>query len=137
MPIEIRSKAVPGRLLHMVCSPGEITEKRTDFCPATEGLQVAGFRLREGQTFKPHAHKTRPREITHTQETWIVLSGMVLALYYDVDDRLIDAYALTAGECSITLDGGHNYKAITDDCLIIEVKTGPYVGTEADKRLLP
>lgn len=137
MPIEIRSKAEPGRLLHIVCWPGEITKDRTDFCPDTEGLQVAGFRLRDGQTFKPHAHKTRPREITHTQETWIVISGSVLAMYYDVDDRFLDAHVLNAGDCSITLDGGHNYKSLADDSLIIEVKTGPFVGVYADKRLLP
>lgn len=120
----------------MIFRRTEITDKRQDIAPETEGLQVSAFTMAKGKTFRPHEHLPRPREIPRTQETWILLSGSVEVTYYDVGGGLLGKTILRAGDCSISLLGGHNYIALEDDTQVYEVKLGPFVGVAADKRHL-
>jgi len=137
--IRIHSVADPSeRLLHLLfrkhvppCSP----VNRVDICPDEEGLQVASLTIRKGHRFRPHKHISRPREIGITQETWIVMSGLVRVSYYDIDDSLINKFTLYPGDCTITLGGGHTYEALTTSS-VYEVKTGPFESVEADKEVI-
>lgn len=130
---EIWSKRDSGKLLHLIFRHSGITESRTDICDAGEGLQVAAFRLPKGRTFQAHRHIPRERTIPQTQETWIVLSGRVLVKYYDTDGQPLSQAVLCAGDCSITLDGGHNYESLENWTDVVEVKLGPFVGVSEDK----
>jgi hypothetical protein len=119
--------------LHMVIRGDETREDRVDVSPECEGLQVACFSMPEGKTFRGHRHIHRPRTIPQTQETWIVISGSVRAMYYDVAGKHLGNHVLNAGDCSITFRGGHNYESLEDGSTVYEVKLGPFVGVEADK----
>ena len=136
MPARIYSLIDPTRLLHIVSRFGEITEQRLDIVPEAEGLQVACYRMPKGKKFRPHLHVERPREVPRTQECWIVLNGTVRVEYYDVDGSLLTSLWLRDGDCSITLAGGHSYQCLEADSTVYEVKLGPFVGTEDDKRFI-
>jgi cupin fold WbuC family metalloprotein len=96
-------------------------------------LQVAYLNMKSEQTFKAHRHIPRPRAIEKTQETWIVVRGSVTVIYYDLDDSLLGQRTLSPGDLTITLEGGHNYIAHSESTLVVEAKTGPFVGVDADK----
>jgi len=94
------------------------------------------MRLNEGKTFLPHRHVTCEKTIHITQESWVVISGKVRAILYDVDDTIVSEEILNPGDCSITLRGGHTYEILEDDTLVYEYKTGPYEGVHLDKELI-
>jgi hypothetical protein len=86
----------------------------------------------EGKTFQAHKHLMTHRQIKGTAESWVVIKGNIEVYYYDLDDTLICTKLLGPGGCTITLFGGHNYKAITK-ASVYEFKNGPYMGVVADK----
>lgn len=127
------SKIDPLLLLHIVNKQSEITEQRVDMSPNEEFLQVACFKLNEGKTFKPHKHIENIRTTNITQESWIVVKGKIKAILYDIDNSILEEVILDAGDCSITLRGGHNYLSLEDGSIVYEYKTGPYFGIDKDK----
>ena len=55
---------------------------------------------------------------------------------YDIDNTIIREEILNAGDCSMTLRGGHNYIALEEDTIVYEYKSGPYYGQVLDKEFI-
>jgi hypothetical protein len=134
--IEIRSK-INNRLLHMVYRWEDLKEQREDVAPENQFIQVSALDLKKDKTFKPHRHiwKPAPRDRVVAQESWCVMSGKVLAHFYDLNDELLETVELNDGDISLTFEGGHTY-TILEDARVYEYKTGPYEGQELDKVFL-
>lgn len=132
---KIFSRIKPELLLHIVNKASDISG-RIDMCPPDQALQVASFKLNLGKTFRPHRHIDKTVTHTITQESWVVIRGSVNAILYDIDDTVLDMVELYQGDCSITFFGGHNYECTSDDTIIYEFKTGPYLGIDSDKRFI-
>ena len=128
----IYSKIEKGLLLHQFFKPN-LFNKRINISPVSESLQVSHLTLGDNQTFKPHKHIHYERSMPMAQESWVVISGEVEVIYYDINDEIIELQRLKPGECTITYRGGHNYKAIQPNTIVYEFKTGPYLGIEKDK----
>ena len=128
------SSTNPAVLLHIVCSTADIIDTRTDVVDDNEFLQLAILKLPQGKTFVPHKHifKDVPSQAI-AQESWVVLKGSVLAVFYDLNDKVLAKHVLQSGDVSITLNGGHNYEILEEDTLVLEYKTGPYYGQKLDK----
>ena len=111
---------------------------RIDLVDPNEFIQVASLKLDKKQTFKPHKHiwKKNMEKNSIAQEAWVIVRGSVKVDYYDVDNNLIHNEILTAGDCTITLQGGHNYTSLKKETLVYEFKTGPYLGYDLDKELI-
>ena len=103
-----------------------------------EFIQVTSLKLDKKQTFKPHKHiwKKNIAKNSIAQESWVIVRGSVKVDYYDVDNNLIQNEILTAGDYTITLQGGHNYTSLKKETLVYEFKTGPYLGYDSDKELI-
>jgi hypothetical protein len=129
------SKIEPGKLLHLVYRGSNLAAKRINLTDPAEFLQVAGLRLAAGDTFRAHKHLPVEKVTKITQESWVVVRGTVIACLFDLDDRLMAEVPLHAGDLSITFYGGHTYRC-TEDALVFEFKTGPYLGVEQDKVFL-
>ena len=133
MPELIRSTKT-GDLLHVIMrSRTAQPVERLDVCDESEFLQVARIHPPRGKQYPAHKHIRNVREVSLTQECWIVMRGSVRARYYDTDGLKLRDHLLTAGDVSITFRGGHAYEILEEDTVIIEVKNGPYVGRDADK----
>src|SRR4051812_10814266 len=104
------SKIEPERLLHLVCRGSDLKEKRINLTDPAEFLQIAGLRLSDGDTFRPHKHLPLDRMTSITQESWVVIRGVVIALLFDLDDSLLAEVPLQAGDLSATFYGGHTYR---------------------------
>jgi hypothetical protein len=57
--------------------------------------------------------------------------GRVRVDFYDEQQQYLDSRDLTAGDVILLARGGHGFHML-EDCEIVEVKQGPYVG-ENDK----
>ena len=66
----------------------------------------------------------------------MIIRGSVKVDYYDTDNKFLQNEILKSGDCTITLEGGHNYTSLSKDTLVYEFKTGPYFGFELDKELI-
>lgn len=134
---KIYSKVEPNKLLHIICRPSKLKETRTDVVDEEQYLQLAILNFNKGKTFKPHKHIYKPvPKSAIAQESWVVVSGKVKVIFYDIDDSVVETKILDAGDLSITLFGGHNYIILEDDTLVLEYKTGPYYGQASDKKFL-
>ena len=137
----IYSKIKPSKLLHLIHKLDDIeklsTSKglaRKNIVPDEEFLQLATLKMDKGKTFQTHKHiyKDGERKVI-AQESWMVVKGKVKVIMYDLDDTIIDEVILTAGDCSMTFAGGHNYLIQEDNTIVYEYKTGPYKGPGNDK----
>lgn len=135
--IKVLSKIEESKLLHIIYRKDDIVKEREDIISADNFLQLSSLRLNSGKTFKPHKHIYKKGEdLVIAQESWVVLQGKVKCYFYDLDDSLLKTEILNIGDCSITLEGGHNYEILEDDTLVYEYKTGPYKGQNLDKKFI-
>jgi len=134
---KIYSKIDPNKLLHIIIRKEDMINTREDIVSEENFIQCSMLNLNKGKTFRPHKHiwKQRTRDII-AQESWIVIQGSVKCIFYDLDDTIIAEPILNVGDCSFTLEGGHNYLILEDNTLVYEYKTGPYEGVELDKTFL-
>ena len=134
--MNIYSKIEPTQVLHIINRKRDIQEGRSDLVDTSEFIQCASLKQPQGKTFKPHRHIMFPRsEVYITQESWVVISGLVKVILYDLDNSILHTDVLEPGDCSITLQGGHNY-VILQDSVVYEFKTGPYLGQQHDKTMI-
>ena len=138
---KIYSKVEEGLLLHVVWRLDDTLNQegfRTEIIDPDNFIQCSALRMDEGKTFKPHKHiykdRHNPRQIA--QESWVVISGSVQCVFYDLDDTIIAEPILMAGDVSFTLHGGHTYKILEDRSVIMEYKTGKYEGQKFDKKFI-
>tara|TARA_B100001123_G_C15210617_1_gene987104 strand:- start:158 stop:589 length:432 start_codon:yes stop_codon:yes gene_type:complete len=137
----IYSKIASNKILHIVHREQEFynLEKghRKDLVDVKEFIQLSAMKMKKGQTFKPHQHiwKDGEKRVV-TQESWIVIKGSVKCSFFDTDGSLLIEPILNAGDCSITLGGGHTYTILEENTLVYEFKTGPYKGAQNDKAFL-
>ena len=131
--MKIYSK-ISGELLHIVFRKNFFIEERFDMIESDNFLQCAALNHKKGTTFKPHRHIRRTRTLDLiAQESWVVISGSVQCIFYDIDDSIIETARLGVGDASFTLRGGHTYRVLEDNTHVYEFKTGPYEGQELDK----
>lgn len=134
--MNIYSKIEPDKLLHIINRKNDIAPGRVDLVPANQFIQCAAMKMQKETTFKPHRHIMQMRhEVYIPQESWVVISGVVKVILYDLDDTVLHEDILEPGDCSVTMCGGHNY-LIIQDAVVYEFKTGPYIGQEHDKTFI-
>ena len=130
------SKIKPEILLHLVSDINTLNKERIDIAPEKEYLQLALLKLKKGKTFKPHKHLIKEKVTDIAQESWFVYKGSVECIFYDLDDKILVKEIIKEGQLSMTFRGGHNYRILQEDTLVLEYKTGPYLGVENDKKFI-
>lgn len=103
------------------------------FTPGDYTQQIAYIHRHAGQKIETHIHNPVPRQITQTQETFIIRKGSVRVDFYDKDRNYVESRVLREGDVYLLVAGGHAFEAL-EDVEMIEVKQGPYAG-DADKTL--
>ena len=133
---KIYSKIEKNKLLHLTLNINEIDDIRLDIAPEEEFLQLAILKMDKGKTFLPHKHNLYEKTTNIAQESWFVYKGKVKCIFYDLDDTIIKEKILDQGGISMTFRGGHNYEILTNNTIVLEYKTGPYLGQEIDKSFI-
>jgi hypothetical protein len=103
---------------------------RTTFITPPEATQQVGFIVypRGGQVAR-HAHKPLERHIQGTPEVLLVRSGRCELDLYDQEHRVVATRSLGPGDVAVLVAGGHGLR-MSEDTVFLEVKQGPYLGTD-------
>ena len=130
----IKSKLKKNKILHIVYRRTDFN-KRQDIINSENFIQLASIVLKKNQTFQAHKHfwKEINYKKTIAQESWVVIRGKVKVLFYDTNNKFLYQTILNKGDCSITLEGGHNYISLSNNTQVYEFKSGPYYGQTNDK----
>ena len=104
------------------------------FSSDCEFQQVGTWGYDAGKTLQAHVHKNVPRTIDRTQEVLFVKQGKIEAEIFDTSDVKVAVIEVCAGDILILLEGGHGYRILEDDTQVLEIKNGPYVGANDDRR---
>jgi hypothetical protein len=65
-----------------------------------------------------------------------VRRGRLRAKIFDTAGKPLTDLELRAGDIILMLRGGHGYEVLEDGTEVLEVKNGPYVGPDRDRRRL-
>jgi hypothetical protein len=104
------------------------------FSKDDEYIQVGVWGYSKGKELKAHIHNEVTREVLWTQEVLFVRKGKIRATIYDTRENKVAELEVGAGDVIILLRGGHGYDILEDGSQVLEIKNGPYVGPERDRR---
>jgi oxalate decarboxylase/phosphoglucose isomerase-like protein (cupin superfamily) len=104
------------------------------FSENEEFIQVGAWKYEKGKELLAHIHNKVDRAINRTHEVLYVIKGELEATIYTLDEQFVEKLVLQAGSMLILLECGHGYKILEDDTTVLEIKNGPYLGAEIDRR---
>ena len=97
-----------------------------------QSLQLGVMRRPRGHVIAPHIHKPVPRTVRYTYEALFIVRGRVEVTFFNERRAVVTKRELRQGDCVMLMTGGHGFRVL-EDCKMIEVKQGPYAGTDFDK----
>lgn len=104
------------------------------FSPDGDFIQVGTWGYDAGKELKAHIHNEVRREVLLTQEVLFVRKGRLRANIFDTKQNKVAELTVEAGDVIILLHGGHGYDILEDGTQVMEIKNGPYIGADADRR---
>lgn len=99
-------------------------------------IQVGTWNYEKGRYLAAHNHNIVGRKINRTNEVIIVLDGKLKIDIYNENDEKIAELEAKKNDLLIMMNGGHGYHILEDNTKVIEIKNGPYLGAEKDRRRL-
>ena len=97
-----------------------------------QSLQLGVMRRPRGHVIAPHMHKPVLRTVQYTYEALFIARGRVEVTFFNERREQVATRELRQGDCVMLIAGGHGFRVL-EDCKMIEVKQGPYSGTDFDK----
>jgi hypothetical protein len=132
----IRTVTHAGTLIALIVPHDHGADGIEFFTPNEFSQQVAYMNRPQGYEIAPHVHKPVPREVSYTREVLFVRKGRVKVDLYAPDKTYLSSVTLTSGDVILLAEGGHGFTML-EPTEIIEVKQGPYAGTEDKERFTP
>lgn len=118
-----------GKLLACVIR-AQVEPSETTFVTPPEFNQQVGFVVYpSGGTVTAHMHKPLERHIVGTAEVLVVRKGRCELDIYNDERRLVATREVSRGDVIILQAGGHGFRML-EDTVFLEVKQGPYTGTD-------
>ena len=110
-------------------------EEKLNFVSSEGDYQQVGiWGYNKGEKLASHIHLFKPREVLRTQEVVFVKDGRIRADIYTENEDFLKSVELGKGDTIILLNGGHGYEILEDGTKVLEVKNGPYVGADEDRK---
>jgi hypothetical protein len=106
------------------------------FSANEEYVQVGTWGYDKGKELLAHTHNEVSREVLWTQEVLYIRKGKIKAEIYNTSEDKVAEFEASEGDIVILLRGGHGYHILDDGTQVLEIKNGPYVGAEKDRRRL-
>ncbi|HCT94550.1 MAG TPA: hypothetical protein DIC44_07030 [Rikenellaceae bacterium] len=99
-----------------------------------EFIQVGSWQYDKGKELLNHIHNPVVRNISRTQEVLYVRKGIIKARVYSLDEIFVEEIIVKEGDTIILLNSGHGYEILQDNTQVLEIKNGPYLGADIDRR---
>ncbi|MCM2322905.1 MAG: hypothetical protein NDJ90_06550 [Oligoflexia bacterium] len=97
-------------------------------------IQVGTWSYPADKVLLAHTHNEVKREVDLTQEVLYIRKGSIRADIYDLKLAKMDEQICREGDVMVLLRGGHGYQILENGTQVLEIKNGPYVGAERDRR---
>lgn len=123
-----------GAVLAKHIQPRDWADGLSFFSADEDFIQVGAWSYDSGRELLRHIHNEAPRSVTHTCECLYIVQGAIRADIYDLQENFVESFTASAGDIVILLDSGHGYAILEDGTKVLEVKNGPYLGAEIDRR---
>lgn len=104
------------------------------FSSDDEFIQVGTWCYDRDKELLAHIHNEVERKVFWTQEVLYIKQGAIRARVYDVNEVFIEEIIAKEGDVLVMLRGGHSYTILENNTQVLEVKNGPYVGADRDRR---
>jgi hypothetical protein len=132
MPVQVVSDSDGSVLALFVTNTSDFSQGHNFLTQPSDSLQFAVFKHPQGHSIQRHWHPPYSRVLESTSEVLVIQSGSVEASIYDLKFNLMHTQKLAEGDVAILISGGHGFEII-DEAVILEVKQGPYAGSEDKK----
>ena len=96
-------------------------------------LQLGFVVYPKGGEIPRHRHRPLERRIEGTNEFLLVRSGRCEIDIYDENNTVVATRELGQGDVVLLVGGGHGLRML-EDCVLLEVKQGPYMGIDEKER---
>ena len=103
------------------------------FSQDSEFVQVGTWDYPSGKELLAHTHNKVERQVFWTQEVLYVKRGTIRADIYNTANEKVTELVAKEGDLLLLLLGGHGYHILEEGTQVLEVKNGPYLGTEIDR----
>lgn len=123
-----------GVVLAKHIRPEDWNEGLSFFSDNEDYIQVGAWQYDAGKELMRHIHNEVERKVSRTCECLYIVSGALRAHIYDLDEQHVESFDASAGDVVILLSSGHGYDILKDGTRVLEVKNGPYLGAETDRR---
>lgn len=123
-----------GVVLARLIEENDIQPGLNFYSKDSEFIQVGAWNYDAGTNLNTHIHNVVKREVARTYEVLYIISGSIQATIYNLEEELIETFCVKQGDILILLDSGHGYQILEDDTKVLEIKNGPYLGAEIDRR---
>jgi len=104
------------------------------FTSDKDQMQLGAMERPKGYVIQPHIHNIVERQINTTSEVLFIRFGKVKVNFYNKMKKIDKSVILKTGDVILLITGAHGFE-ILEDCQMVEVKQGPYLG-EMDKTML-
>jgi len=121
------------KVLARVIKQEDVSEGLSFYSDDSDFIQTGFWNYNSGKVLAKHYHLRATRQVKQTHEVIHVLSGRIKVEVYHNTGDLVETVEITAGDTMILLDCGHGYEILEDGTKVLEVKSGPYLGAEADR----
>ena len=128
---EIRHK---GGLLARYIPSGAWIDGLGFYSNDEEYIQVGSWQYNKGKELHKHIHNEVERTVIRTQEVLYVKKGSIKAQIFSLDEEMVEEIIAHEGDCIILLNSGHGYQILQDNTQVLEIKNGPYLGADIDRR---
>jgi hypothetical protein len=124
---------INGKVLAYIVRAGVAPPKTRFVTPDSANFQVGFIVYPAGGEIQRHLHNPLPREIVGTAEALLIRSGSCEVDIYNDDRTLVRSDVLRTGDLIVFLAGGHGFRLL-EDCVMLEIKQGPYTGLDEKTR---
>ena len=105
------------------------------FSSDADFIQVGVWKAYEkDKQLQAHIHNTVEKKASRTHEVLYVIKGCVEANIYDLNADYVETLEVHRGEILVLLECGHGYVIREEGTTVLEVKNGPYLGADIDRR---
>jgi hypothetical protein len=97
-------------------------------------VQVGTWVYDAEKKLNAHTHNEVERKVLWTQEVLFVRKGRIQANIFNSKEQKVTEMIVDEGDILILLQGGHGYEILQNGTQVLEVKNGPYIGADLDRR---
>ena len=132
--MEIEKIEHNGLIVAIIIKGNEWPEGLNFISSDTDYQQVGFWNYNKGKVLSAHVHLDAPRQVLKTQEVILVKQGRLRVDIYNQEEQFFTSAELGVGDIGVFLHGGHGYEILENGTKVVEIKNGPYVGPDKDRK---